>query len=488
MVTTGEHLFFIDTRYIVKKLSRKLLEKMGDDSMQRVIGTPCHKVFFHRDSPCVDCPVSRSIAFKTVVEEDLKLENSNDTNHVRHAVATPVTDDNETVRNIIVDCLGDPPYLEALDISFSTDLSPQPHEDNGAPQSTEWPSFQTRAILIDRDFNIILYNDPIEEFIPKNIQNIIGHNLFSVLSYYNQYPIRHQIEDFVLKGHAETSTFRTKADFYSAQWAEHDLIKLGSTDRVDAILILSKAIQTAEEEECSQHRREKIQLLSRFASKISHEIKNPLSLISTNVEFLKNDMTQVKSVEGVFTLLDYVDKVADHVKQVIAILDTVNALKVHNMENVTETDPGQLLNRAVTITLLNRPFPENEIRTTIAEDLPSFYACELNLERAFSELFKSLLYSAGSDGKLKVYLSYLNEQGDAFMFKIRSNNSVQTFFDLEKMLNEFFTSKRKFDISNLGLIIAYATILNHDGSMEIVNVDAGQTEVLIKLPRVPRFN
>ncbi len=483
MIANGENVFFIDTHYVVEKLSRKLIDKLGDHAKERIIGNSCFKVLFRSDSPCSNCPVSRSIAFKTVVEEDIKFGMPSGNGHVRHVVATPVTDENETVRHIIVDCLGDAFHIDVSDIR-QPQKQLQRRQSASSPMESSSQLPRTRAILVDRDLTVILYNEPVKEIFPHAIQNIVGHNLFSVLSYYNQYSIRHKIEEFV-KSDQQTLCFSTKADFYSPQWAEHELVKLGHKSRLDAILILSRPATSAKEEESVEHRKEKIRFLSRFASKISHEIKNPLSLISTNVEFLKSDITNPNSDDNLFSLAEYIDKVHQQVKEVISILDTVNALKVHNMDSVVETEAEQFLNRAITITLLNRPYPNNEIRAFISDDLPSFYASELSLERAFSELFKSLLHSAGTEGKLKVYLNYLKER-DLFMFKIRSNDSIQALVDLENMLNEFFTSKRKFDISNLGLIIAYATILNHDGHMEIVNVDAGQAEVLIKFPRVPK--
>lgn len=480
------NIFFIDTDYVIRKVSRRLADKIGRQKSQSLIGQLCHSIFFDCKEPCNDCPVSRSIISKSVVEHNLIETTADGTSINRHVVVTPITDENEEVRQLIVDCLG-----EEVSIHLARPNDKKPNADELNRLHTDQfdeKQNDVRAVLVDDDLNIILYNHGVEELLPPNVQSVIGHNLFTFLPYYNQYPIKDRIESFVLRESRTHLSFRTRTDPYSERWVEHRAVKLMGQGSVEAVLIISQPVDEITFDNQNGDQSDKIRLLSKFASRVSHDIKNPLTTITTNIDFLKNDMTKVNTIEGMFKLLEYVDKIQGQVKQVLKILETVNALKVHNMDSVSEIDASQFLSRAITIAMLNKPYPNNDIKVTIAEDLPSIYVCELNLERAFSELLKSLLLNSGENGILNIYLNYIAENQGQFIFKIRANNAVQSFLNLEKMLDDFFTSKKLFDVSNLGLIIAYATILNHNGSMDLLSLDAGRTEVLIKLPRVPRLN
>ncbi len=490
MTDVGDNIFFINNDYTIQKVSRRLAQKIGIDDGGLLVGKICHKYFYNLDKPCNSCPVSRSIAFQTVVEGEIQPDAENESAGVRHAIATPVMDEHNQVRQVIVDCLGDTISLHRANNETAAIDKPDRKRVPQLPiEGGDRESPDTLcSVLVDRDLNIILYNQWHDGPGFGNGDNLVGHNLFSVAPFYNQQPVRSRIEGFVKDDNAEYTTFQTKTDIYSEQWLKHEIYKLIGQGRIEAYLILSQFNESADAANSTAIRADKITMLSQFASRISHDIKNPLSLISTSVEFLKADLAKVNTIDGVFKLVDYIDQVQDQVNRVITILDTVNALKVHSMETVSETDAADLLDRSVTITLLSKPYPQNDVKVNIAGPLPPIHVSEINMERALTELFKSLLKNAGENGRLDINLTYVGDLEDQFIFKIHTNAVQKTASNLDEMIDDFLTSAKKFDIANLGMVIAYATILNHAGVMDVLNLDTGELEILIKLPRVPNIN
>jgi len=488
MTDAGENIFFINNNYTIQKISRKLLQHIGLDNGSDLVGKTCYSSFFKRDDPCEHCPVGRSITFQTVVEEDIPIEDEKMIGAVRHAVATPVLDESNQVRQVIVDCLGE--TMKAVDQFLNRrdqeDGSSQPLPQMSVEESAEEQSDTLCAILFDKDFHIIVANQWSGATGFGDRANMVGQNLFSAVPFYNQTLVREKIQSFTQESEAEHTVFHTRADIYSDQWLEHQLYKLVGRSKLDACLVISKSGPKASFVEPRILMAEKAALLSRFASRISHDIKNPLALISTSVEFLKADMANVNTLDGVHKLVDYVDQIQEQVSRVLGILDTVNALKVHSMDVVSTTDVAELLDRAVTITLLSKPFPQNDIQINITGPMPPIHVAEINIERAFSELFKTLLKKSGENGQLDINLAYIGDLEEQFIFKIRSTIREKSALDLDEMMNEFFASGNRFDVSNLGLAIAYATIINHSGEMQVLPLDSGELEVLIKLPRVPK--
>ena len=487
MTDAGDNIFFVDNDYAIQKISRKLSQKIGVSNGTDLVGRRCHDYFFQLEKPCDHCPVSRSITFQTVVEEDIQIDVNDSRRGSRHAVATPVMDHNNNVRQIIVDCLGSSllsnsraPELRELG-SANKPLPQLPMED------VDTESINTiGALLFDKDFNIILSNQWLEIAGFGWGENHIGRNLFSVAPFYNQAPVRKKIKDFMHSNTTGQILFHSKADIYSENWLEHHIYKLVGQSKIDAYLIISKINQSNVFMDSRALMAEKATMLSKFASRLSHDIKNPMALISTSMEFLKTDLAKVNTLDGIYGLVDYMDQVQDQVNRVIDILDTVNALKVHSMDTISESDAEELLDRSVTIALLGKTFPNSDIRMKVAGPLPPIHVAEINIERAFSELFKSLLNQAGENGLLDINLAYIGDLDETFVFKIHTNIVQKTVLNLDEMMHEFFSSGNRFNISNLGLAIAYATIINHSGEMHVLTLDSGELEILIKLPRTPQ--
>lgn len=486
----ADNIFFIDSDYAIQKVSRRLAQQIGIEHGGQLVGKRCFNYFYHLDQPCSGCPVSRSITFKTVVEEDIPVAGQNSHSDIRHAVATPVIDDYNDVRQVIVACLG----VETLLHSNVSEAVGSANQERKAVAQLPIEHTEANAadvicaMLVDKELNIILSNQWQAAPGFGKGEASVGQNLFSAAPFYNQEPVRTKIKEFIAHDNEQQTVFQTKADIYSDHWLEHQIYNLLGQSRIEAWLIISKQSRDASSTNSTALLADKVAMLSRFASRISHDIKNPLALISTSVDFLKSDLANVNTLDGVHKLEEYIDQVQDQVNRVVDLLDTVNALKVHSMDTIAETDAAELLDRCVTIALLSKSFPGNEIEMNIAGPLPPIYAHEINLERALSELFKSLLKNGGEHGRLEINLAYVGDLDEQFIFKIHTNIVQQTALDLDELLNEFFTSGNRFNIENLGLIIAYATIINHSGEMRVLTLDTGELEVLIKLPRVAQGN
>ena len=242
MTDAEENIFFIDNKYTIQKVSRKLSQKIGINKNENPIGIACHDYFFQSDKPCGNCPVSRSIKFQTVVEEDILLDMNDSTRGTRHAVATPVMDNDNQVKQIIVDCLGD---AIAFKRAFTEQTEEMTTEKKPLPQlpleEGETGFLQTiGVVLFDGELNVILSNQFSDVPGFAGVENVVGRNLFSVAPFYNQTPVRNKIETFIRQETVGTTHFRTKSDIYSDRWLEHHLYKLVAKSKVDAYLIISK--------------------------------------------------------------------------------------------------------------------------------------------------------------------------------------------------------------------------------------------------------
>ncbi|MBN1478943.1 sensor histidine kinase [candidate division KSB1 bacterium] len=369
----GRPIFFIDRDYTIEKTSKNLTRKAGIHDEASLSGSKCHRLFFNFDSPCRNCPVSRAIAFKTAVEEEIKLDPQDAFSFTRHAIATPILDDNSEIQHLIIDCLGD-------DITI---YSAEKH----ATQSTTYS---------------------IDEF-------------------------------------ENDELFQTRL--------------------------------------C----REQTKALSAFASRMAHDIKNVLALISTNVDSIVQETQAQAAHLDSNKIAEQAAKIQHHIENIVELVDVANSLKVHNWETIAESDLADMLSRVLTLTQLNQPYAHLDIQLEIADNLPRIITSEIYLERALNELLRSILSNSVENGIVNIHLDYVRD-GDYFIFVIRCRQDQNIFDDLRSMIQQFYTQKKSCDKTKIGLLIAYASILVHNGSMNYRLLEDGEFSIVFKLPRVLKFD
>lgn len=369
----GRPIFFIDRDYTIEKTSKSLTLKAGAKETTSLAGYKCHRLFFKLDYPCRNCPVSRAMAFKTVVEEEIKLDPHAAFAFTRRATATPILDENGETRHLIIDCLGD-------DITIH-------YEKSSSHQAAFLP--------------------------PDTLHN----------------------EDFT---QAKMLKEQTKA-------------------------------------------------LSAFAGRMAHDINNSLALISTHADaILQNTQVQTEKLDA-NEISEYAAKIQQHVKHIVERLDVANSLKVHHWETIAESDFADLLKRVLTLTQLNQPCAHNDIQLKIADKLPPILTSEVYLERALTELLRSILANSEKDGIMNIHLDYFGN-GDYFILAIRCRQRRDIFDSLQSILQQFYTQKSSVDKVQLGLLIAYATIRVHGGSMHYRLLSDGEYHIAIQLPRASTFD
>ena len=128
--TVSEHVFSIGLDYRLKLVNQGLLEKYGKVS-QEVVGQHCYKFFYHFDKPCsemnLSCPLKDVIASNQSCHVVHKLQDNIDL----HLTGFPITNDYNTVVEILVavskkekrkEDLFDKNLLDALVNGFSEGL------------------------------------------------------------------------------------------------------------------------------------------------------------------------------------------------------------------------------------------------------------------------------------------------------------------------------------------------------------------------------
>ena len=463
----GHPTFFINPDYKIEKLSKNLMQKLQAEDASTFIGRSCHRLFFNLDHPCRLCPVAHAVTFKTSIEQDIKKTDQPDSEPARHAVATPVLEKDGSIRHLIIDCLGHEinMFMDGENLASGV----------GAVEKLQNRTNERKSVLLDRDLSVILYNQGVKSILPENTDTI-GRNVFAAIPYYNRPEIRNPIEDLIFHRAKTILYFETDDSAFGNGQTQHRAEKLIGNSSLDAVFLSSRPLDAGEPRDREQIKAH-IRILSQFSSRMAHDIKNDLALISTNTEFILQDAADSPEIVAC------AEKIRERIKRIVEIVEYANSLKVHNWEQTTECNLPQLLNRVITVLQLSKPFSNHDVQIKATDGLPNIVTSEFYLERALTELIKVVLLNSEDKDDLLILLDYEREE-DAIRITFKCRQHKDIYRDLEAQLTQFYISKQAADSVVVSLLIAYATLLIQNGSLTSRIADKEEHQIDVKLPRV----
>lgn len=248
-----------------------------------------------------------------------------------------------------------------------------------------------------------------------------------------------------------------------------------------------RGIQAAQKRLEIQHQKElaqsnRLASLGQYMSNVSHEIKNPLTAISSALHILKDEFQPMDNQE-IFQELGF---------QLERIERTVNNLLRYARQAPPNFEKCNVLNLIQnTIKVANRRFQENGICTKIncSTNHLFLYADEGQLEQVFLNLFLNAADAMKNGGLLKIDLlpgfgagesnpNHSNCTGVKII--IRDTGTGINHQNLGRIFEPFFTTKRNG--TGLGLSVVKGIVEAHEGSIHIEShADAG-TDVYLYFP------
>ncbi|MBN2410744.1 PAS domain-containing sensor histidine kinase [candidate division KSB1 bacterium] len=341
-------------------------------------------------------------------------------------------------------------------------------------------AFPYNVVVIDFDFNILNCNQALKDILGENP---VGQNLFKTMPNYDQAQVRNTIHDAISGTDGFIKSLKVKDSTRDMNWVQYHIIRLDKNAGIDAVLIVSKKLEISENLSLDESLQDKFQMLSSFSGKVAHDINNPLSVIMTRMDFLQTQDIESELEEGNIDLKEEITLVQNQAGRIYSIIDNIGALQIHSKEEPKLCNLSEIVNRAVMIVEFQRPYKNVHAQKTIARDCPPLKCNEIRLERAVSEIVKNAFEAAGEKGEVFIQLDYVNENNGRYIIKVKDTGSGMTKENMVKVFDPFYTTKQGVKGAGLGLTIAYAAVLNHNGMINIESQTGRGTEVSIILPK-----
>ena len=218
---------------------------------------------------------------------------------------------------------------------------------------------------------------------------------------------------------------------------------------------------------------EKLITLGQFTAAISHEINNPLDIILNEIYPLQKNSKQCPE------LLTHVTKIKKQVHRINQLSRNIlNYAKPHSTI-FKAVEVNAILLRV--IESLTNNFDECiSLETSFEPNLPMIQGDEIGLEIVFKNIISNAIESLSKDGRIEVVSKKLRD--DKVEVKIKDTGKGISKKDMEIIFERFYTTKRKYGGTGLGLTISHEIIKKHNGTIKVNSVLNKGTTFTICLP------
>lgn len=234
---------------------------------------------------------------------------------------------------------------------------------------------------------------------------------------------------------------------------------------------------------------ERLAALGRLAAGVGHEINNPLTYVTINIQEIMQLLdgapeAKLERLLDLPALRDMMNDVQDgleHVCRIVAMLQSLSRKGDNALETV---DLEALLDRALAI-VDHQLRPRARVVRTYA-GLPPVMANAGMLMQVFINLLVNAAQAideGNADGH-KVMVCTRTE-GDWIVIEISDTGAGIPPEVLPSVFDAFFTTKVSAKGTGIGLAICKQIIDEHGGEIDLRNREGGGTSVRVRLPRTP---
>jgi signal transduction histidine kinase len=251
------------------------------------------------------------------------------------------------------------------------------------------------------------------------------------------------------------------------------------TERKKAEEELRKAYSKLKEMQQRLIQSEKLAALGKFSAGVAHEVKNPLAIILSGLEFLEAKLSNADT--DTKTAIDKTKKATLRASDVLKSL--LKFARPSDLE-LERLKPDDLVNDTISFFKYKAPLSNVEIKTQFSEEEMYIEVDNIQIQQVLFNLLMNSVESKPNVGEIKIksYKTSLPGEWPGCVIEIEDTGEGISAEDLSKLFEPFFTTKRDSKGTGLGLSISKMIVNNHEGDLTISSELGKGTEAKVILP------
>lgn len=236
-----------------------------------------------------------------------------------------------------------------------------------------------------------------------------------------------------------------------------------------SVILILKSTDSLVKARESLMRSESLAAMGRMTAVITHEIRNPLFIIRSSAEKLKEDHPEDSSEIDEF-IIDEVDRLDR------TLTEYLSFSRGEGNER-KETDLARLLSRSIKSTEKALGADNIEIKADSMESPAPYTGDEKRILQAFMNIMVNSIQSMDGEGRISVSLK---RTPDSYRISFSDNGPGIPEKQQEKVFEPFYTTRATG--SGLGLSVVKECAEAHGGTVELSSRPECGTEITISLP------
>jgi|GEM_PF-1377733 PAS domain S-box-containing protein len=244
------------------------------------------------------------------------------------------------------------------------------------------------------------------------------------------------------------------------EFSDDDINLLSSFAKQAAIALQNaEYLEKLKQAQYTAVRSEKLASVGKLAAGVTHEILNPVNIISMKIQLMI-----MKGVEDE-SLLKELNIVKDQISRIVKISEALLKFsRQRKAEDIKETDIEDVFKD--TLLLVEKELLTRKIETKkeFKKNLPAIKADANQLRQVFLNLITNARDAMPEGGAISISTA-LNTNKDKIIISIKDTGPGIHQNNLPRIFDPFFTTKNEGEGTGLGLSVCYGIIEEHGGRM-----------------------
>jgi signal transduction histidine kinase len=221
--------------------------------------------------------------------------------------------------------------------------------------------------------------------------------------------------------------------------------------------------------------------LGRIASGMAHEIRNPLTGITSYLYTLEQLCDLQTLLPKDFELMKQIVsqlKLASH--KVDAVIKRVLDFSRPTPPQMLRIDVNRCIENVLNLAAVNMRKAGVRVSTELSEKLPACYGDAALIEQVFMNLIQNASRAVQSIQREKIVVVSSGSKGNQIIVAVSDSGSGVPGDSKEKIFDPFFTTSSEG--SGIGLSIAQRIVTDHSGSLSVHDSELGGARFVVVLP------
>jgi signal transduction histidine kinase len=220
---------------------------------------------------------------------------------------------------------------------------------------------------------------------------------------------------------------------------------------------------------------DRLAVIGQLAAGAAHEIRNPLTSIKSAIQYVQDDISNLKKQKIIQSALSEVNRINE-------ILTGLLSFSRQNDPVKREFDLAAMIDQTLQLIRNTRIKKQIEFIIQLEESPLPVVADRDQLKQVLMNIILNSIDAIRENGIIRIAIQLAMIEGIRhYMITVTDNGTGIDEEQLEKIFDPFYTTKETG--TGLGLSISYGIIHRHGGNIEIRNSPEGGACVEIQLPQ-----